>query len=829
QLERAGNFSQTYAPSGAVRPIYDPWTTVVEQANNRATRQPFAGNIIPPSRIDPTSARFLQDIWEPNNPGDDPTRVNNYKNTFPRVYEYYNFSDRVDWHINDNWKIFGRFSRLHTNVLSPNPSGSRAGSTGGSERNSLTAAGDAVWSINATTVFNIRGSYNKPVDRFIDPVAEVENYDEFWPGNNWYDEYAKTLPAIYYPGLIVGNSNLGRASWWYSAPDFWNLQSKISMQMGRHYIKAGGEFRRYRGNSGFFQPTEFRFSPAMTADTFIQPDTRQRGDAWASMLLGAMENNTRIRTSPLYGIHNNFYGAYIQDDFKINQKWTLNFGLRYEFDSDIVDNENRLTRTLDLDSPIPEFQGAGAPQLPAEVRQIRGTPPEWNGEWIFTDEDHRGGYHSPRLTLLPRVGLAYRVNDTTSLRFGYARYAIPPSVNNEGGLNLNDTVPYPGYENESFPLPSLEGIPQARFNDPFPSGVNPLNPVPAKSYGRYTNLGTTANSPLFFQDLKNAYNDRFNFSYQTQIPGQIVVDATYFLSIGSNHYMQYNINQTDPRYSYEYKAALSQRVPNPFFNALTPDKFPGALRNQEQVTVGSLLRPYPHYGDITLWHYPGVHRRYQALQLKAQRPFVNGFNFLIGYNYHRAGNDEFYDEQDRFDGNLTFLDSSDRRHKFNATGIVELPFGRGKRFFGGMNRVLDAVAGGWSVSGIYQYISGQYLRFSGMQFGGGDPTVENPSRNQWFDTSKFSQLQPFTRRSNPLQFSGLTGPRISTIDATMSKNFKLTERIAFELRIEAYNLANVMVQGDPTMNVLDSRFGRITTQRGAYFGRQIQYNGRIRW
>lgn len=832
ELERGGNFSQTFAPGGAVRTIYDPWTTQFNAslpAGQQVTRSPFPGNIIPSSRLDPVSARFLQDIWKPNNPGDDITRVNNYKNTFPRIYQYYNWSDRVDWNVNDAWKVFGRFSRLHTNVLSPNPSGTRAGATGGSERNSLTAAGDAVWTINPSTVFNVRGSYNKPVDRFIDPVAQVKDYNEFWPGNNWYEEYAKTLPAIYYPGIQVGGSSFGRPSWWYSAPDFWNLQSKVSMQMGRHYVKVGGEYRHYRGNSGFFQPVQFRFNPGLTADTFINPNTRERGDAWATMLLGALEGDSRIRTEPLYGISNNFYGAYVQDDFKINQKWTLNIGLRYEFDSDIVDKDNRLTRGLNLNSPIPEFQGANAPRLPAEVLAIRGSAPQWNGEWIFTDSKNRSGYHSPRFTLLPRVGIAYRLNDRTSLRFGYARYVIPPSVNIEGGLNLNDTVPYPGYENESFPLPALQGVPQARFGDPFPRGSNPLNPVPGQKFGRYTNLGSTANQPLIFQDLRNAYNDRFNFSYQTQMFSQIVVDVTYFMSLSSNHYTTRNINAIDLRYGYQHKAVVSQSVDNPFFNILTLDKFPGALRNQRQVSINTLLRPYPQYGDLTMWHWPGVSRRYQSLQLKAQRPFVNGFNFLVGYNYHRNRNDEFYDGVDAFDNRFTMFESADRRHKLNISGIYELPIGRGRKLVGNISRAVDLALGGWSVSGIYQYISGAYLRFGGLDFKGTNPKLDDPTRNRWFDTSQFALLPAFTRRANPLQFDGLTGPRISTIDATMSKNVKLSERLTMEFRMEAYNLANVMVQSDPNLSVTSSLFGRVTGQRGAYFGRQLQYNARIRW
>ena len=194
-----------------------------------------------------------------------------------------------------------------------------------------------------------------------------------------------------------------------------------------------------------------------------------------------------------------------------------------------------------------------------------------------------------------------------------------------------------------------------------------------------------------------------------------------------------------------------------------------------------------------------------------------------------AKNDEYYDGVDSIDNRFTMLESPDRRHKLNVTGIYELPFGRGHKFAGNMNKVADLIAGGWAVSGIYQYISGAYLRFGGLQFNGGDPKLDSPTRNQWFDTSKFSLLPAFTRRANPLQFDGLTGPRISTIDATMSKNIKLNERVSMEFRMEAYNLANVMVQGDPNLSVTSSLFGRINGQRGAYFGRQIQYNARIRF
>jgi hypothetical protein len=164
-LERTGDFSRSLSFNNgqtALKPIYDPWTTEVSGSN--VTRMPFAGNIIPRSRMDPTALRFLQDIWAPNNPGDDPTGVNNFRLTFPRVYEYYNWTDRVDWNLSEKWQIFGRVSRFHTDVRSPNPAGTPAGSTGGSERNSLTVSGDVVWTVNPTTAINLRGSYGNRSD-----------------------------------------------------------------------------------------------------------------------------------------------------------------------------------------------------------------------------------------------------------------------------------------------------------------------------------------------------------------------------------------------------------------------------------------------------------------------------------------------------------------------------------------------------------------------------------------------------------------------------------------------------------------------------------------
>jgi len=692
----------------------------------------------------------------------------------------------------------------------------------------LTIAGDAVWTLSANTVLDFRGSYNKPVDRFIDPIAQVPSMAQFWPQNpTWFDSYAKSLPVLYYPGLQLGG-NFGRGSYWFSAPDFWNFQSKAAKTVGRHYIKVGGEFRSFRGNNSLPAPIQFFFPADNTGSTYVNPNNRLSGHEWATFLLGAMGGNSRARNTPMLLGRNHFYGFYFQDDLKISPNLTLNLGIRWEYDTPLRDRDDRLSRYLDLTNPIPEFQGANAPQLPAAVMSIRGAAPVYNGAWIHTDASHPAAHNSPKNTFLPRFGIAYRISDRSSLRFGYARYAISPSVDFEGGINLNDVIPYPGYGQDTNVLPVLQGIPSARFADPFPNNQNPLTPPVEKRLGRYTELGSNVASVVWNQNLNTSFNDRFNFSYQRQIWSQIVVDATYFMSFGFNQRYLRQLNNVDPRYAYQYRNATQTQVDNPFYQILTPDKFPGGLRNVPRLSVNDLLRPFPHYNAVTQWDAEGVHRRYHALQLKAQRPFTGGFNFLIGYNYSRARNDEFFDGVDTFLNSLTLQDSPNPRHKFNIGGIYELPFGSGRKYASGMHPVLNHIVGGWAVSGILQAISGEYLRLPAAVVSG-DPAIDQRTRDRWFDTSKVARNPDFTRRANPLQLPGFTGPGIFSLDMTLGKEFRISERFAWELKMESYNLLNTFNGANPQLNPDSTLVGRVTAQRPTYYGRQFQYTARIRW
>jgi hypothetical protein len=173
-------------------------------------------------------------------------------------------------------------------------------------------------------------------------------------------------------------------------------------------------------------------------------------------------------------------------------------------------------------------------------------------------------------------------------------------------------------------------------------------------------------------------------------------------------------------------------------------------------------------------------------------------------------------------------DSNNPRHKLSAAFIYELPFGKGRRLMNSAHRVVDTALGGWAISGILEHISGEFLRFPAMLVNG-DPRIDDPTRDRMFNTAVFTRQPAFTRRTNPLQFDGVHGPFYRNLDLTLAKVHQITERVGVEIRLEAYNFTNSFMGGNPNLSVDSSLFGRITSQRPAYYGRQIQYGARIRW
>ncbi len=837
EAERNGDFSQAKTPDGQMRVIYDPFTTVFDPATSTVTRTPFPGNIIPANRMDPVGKKLLSDLWLPNNAGDDLTGVNNFKKVYAWWLHYWNISDRVDYNVNDKWRIFGRFSKFQTRLDNPNWGGTIAvPSDNGGIMDALNASMDVLYMHSPRTTFNIRMGATYDEDDYASAWASVSPtvWAGFWP-NNWYQNVLNPSQGIYYPRFQLystgyPNTYTGVGNWWLVHGRSFNPTVNVTHDRGTHHMKAGWQLRysydQDNANSG---PGYLNINSIDTGKSFLGYNATQSGDLSASALLGVV-NGGNASINPNLDMHQQQWAFYFQDDIKLNRNITLNLGLRWERETAPLEETRMLVKTLDLANPIPELQNI---VMPPEVTAIAKVPYKFNGAMIYTDNSNPRMYDAPWKNFLPRAGIAIRINDKTSLRLGYARYALQwVTIHPEtGGLPTN------GFSQSTSTLGPLQGVPRALLSDPYPtSGSNPNSVVlPAgNSRGRYQDLG---NSISFWDGnvMKTPINDRFNFTVQRQSPLRFFTEATFFMMFGHNvqdpsmwggHY-DYNLNQMDPNLAYQYKGAVDQAVANPFYNLLPPDKMNGSLATQATVPVSQLLRPYPQYGDLNLYGWPGTSDHYYALQMKAERPLANGLFFMAAYNYSRETHGQWFNDIATYNNQITMMDRRRPRHNLRFAGTWELPIGKGRQYANNINPILDAIIGGWATSHIFMWRNGDMIDFQYIPAQvTGDPTQGVPA-GYYFNPSVFQTLPAYTSRTNPWYYNGLRGPMFWQLDSTLVKYFRITERVRFELRMEFYNMPNVFMPSDPDTTVGSGTMGRSTWVAGGNYGREIQYTGRI--
>jgi hypothetical protein len=839
-LERQGDFSQSALSNGAVRNIFDPLTST----GTSGTRTQFAGNRIPAARIDPVSLKLLAELPLPNLPGSQDNyqgfRVNNTK--------YWNFSERVDWNYSERWKTFFRYGQFKAKLLESNPDPGLLLPVNGSNRYGLSAAADSVYTISPKMVLNVRANYHQLTDEYAAETAEIgrEGIQNLF-GTDFGSLY--TFDQYFYPAIDVGTSNRigrpGREFWQH--PQGFGGSARLNVYEGDHSLKFGGELRVDKGKGARFEPLNFNFRQQLTANANTSPNLNTSGSAWATFLLGYIDNNSFASRVPIQEVVSKGYAAYFQDDWKFSQRLTLNLGLRWEYEPGPVDAQNRISQRLDLTQPIPEMT-ATPPAIPSTVTNLLASKGErqlFNGAWIFASEDNRGAWHRDKLSLLPRLGGAFRIDDKSVFRFGYARYMEPSSrIRDPLGDFVNQ---YAGYSTTTTAATTINnGIPQVRISNPFPANLTPLQQPIGQSLGRYTNLGNSigaagnATNGLDQYDQLPQVNDRFNFSYQRGVWGHFVLDIDYFYNRGKNLPYAVDLNMVDPAFSYEIpRSTFNQTVANPFFNYLTPDKFPGTLRSQATISVGALLRPYPQYGVINQTSNSGRKEHLHSLTLQAQRPFAKGLSVLVAYAYQREQTQEFFDDFATFARQFEWRDTDTPRHRLTNAISWELPVGRGRWLLKDAPKAVDLVLGGWQYTTTTRIYSGRPLFFNQNLIVDGSPKISNPQKGPsglWFDITKFHQLPTSTlatdpvnlhRRDNPWTFPGVVGPTTWQTDMTMSKSFHLTERFRLEARVESYNAFNRINWDNPTVDFTSANFGKVTRKLVAYNGREMQYGLRL--
>jgi hypothetical protein len=260
---------------------------------------------------------------------------------------------------------------------------------------------------------------------------------------------------------------------------------------------------------------------------------------------------------------------------------------------------------------------------------------------------------------------------------------------------------------------------------------------------------------------------------------------------------------------------------------------PGPYYNEPTIPLSDLLVKYPLYGPLYQIGTRGAQEFYQSLELTAQKRFSHGYNFLFGYTYIRERSQLEMTDLQVFQNDLAWQDSNQPHHRITGATSYELPFGQGKAFLSSLPRFADAIMGGWSLNAQITFTSGDYPRFTNGNgqieslVVTGNPCLSNLTPQAWFNKSAFSLPNGYAIQTNPIQFSCLTGPSFFDIDASLLKNFHLTERIQAQLKMTAYNATNKLNRGDPDTNFSDGNFGQALYQGspGGTFGAQTAVYG----
>jgi hypothetical protein len=843
--EKSGDFSQAKNADGTPQVIYNPYSTAAD-----GSRTPLPGNKIPASMMNPIAVAYSSMLWEPNSAGVGPQHSNNYNLNLPVNYPYRNYSDRVDYNISDKLQINGRVGFIRTAAATSNPTGSPIFENDrGSQRDATQYTGNLTYAISPSTVLTARGDYHEFVDasNFVQQ-AGAPTFSSLWPNQTFYDAiYADSGIPKLVPRMSVVNNQGGQDvqmgaqnGWWHQTPDAYDYSVALSHQHGKHYLKGGGQYRLSQVKSALMgENPGFGFDAGPTAYTDNNPyngPTNISGNAYATFLLGAIApvqvgnqncwacGSTSMPITIVPTTQDRYFAGFINDDWKISSRLTLNLGVRYEHSSAFYDDLQRLTAPLNLNTPNQVIQGV---KMPDSVAAIYTGGWSLNGAYQFESKKN-AIWDSGWGSLSPRVGFAYKINNKTSLRAAYARYYTPWEDGQSYGM---EGPVYYGYSVASGAPPLVGGVPQMTLAAPFPASY-PLTQATGKSLGVNTGLGDGVSFANGNRELQ--HSDRINVGVQTELPAGIIADVTYFFNhtnqfcggnfYGGGCYTNANLDQMDPRLQYQYGASgiLNTPVANPFFGL----NMPGPLASESQVSIGSLMVKYPQYLGITEYDgTSGATMHYNSLQLRFQKRFNSGYSFLAGYNYHITTQQVYYDSLAQYLNHFTAEDSGLPRDRLTISGTWDLPFGRGRQYLSNANRLLDALVGGWHFTGLATYQSGAPIKFTGVVVNS-DPGKDVPS-GYYFNPKSISTLPATQEETNPWFYSGVNGPSFFNIDSSLVKDISITERTKFSLRMDAYNTLNNLNRGAVVVSPSNAYNGTTSGILNNTFGRQLQLGLRL--
>jgi hypothetical protein len=807
-----GDFSQARLADGRTVTIYDPATTTANPAGG-FIRTAFPGNVIPASRIDPVARNVSRLFPAPTAPGL-PLGAVNYTRTDGNRVPKDSYSFRGDHHLTASNRIFARYSYDDTPYI-------RAPVYGQQFRNIAPTAGPQVFTrwnavMEDTHVFSptLLGVFRYSATRLINyrrPYSD--NFDIESLGLPPYLRSGMvdpvSLPAIQItgysvtgsvPNIVVGGV-IGATDLINFGHTLQSVQGNLTKNLTKHTFKFGGEFRAVQFNNQQTgdTATNFNFTPVWTQGPNPTTSSAVAGLGLATFLLGIPAGG--VNPAPALAMTTRYHALYIQDAWRVTPKLTINWGLRWDYETPRTDRFNQLTN-FDYNATSP---------LQAPGLTLRG-----GLTFVGVNGMPRYNANPDRNNFAPRLGIAYKLTPNTVIRMGGGLfYASFWGVGGSAG-------PFgaSGFQAATTIVTSLDGVtPVVKWSDPYPNGFN-------RPSGSRLGLATLLGQGVQFYDRGNVlpYSSQWSLNIQRQLPGNLLFEIGYAGSRGVSFPENRQLNQL-PTEFLSQGDALRQQVTNPFFGQIAV----GTLA-QRTVARAQLLRPYPHFDGVASQSAGWASSRFHALETKVEKRYASGLSVLASYTFSKLldyGAGPFAGESlgaSAFQ-NWTNLAAEwststlDQTHRYIMNAVYEFPFFR--QTHGAANKLL----GGWQVGGIWMGFSGGPLGVTSAvnntfsQGGGQRPNwsgvnacVSDPTPQRWLNGAVFSVPAAYAFGNAPRTFNGCRSDITSQVDLSLTKNTRFLERFNLQFRVETFNLTNTPRFAPPNQNFGNPQFGVVNAQ-----------------
>ncbi|MGH9666991.1 MAG: TonB-dependent receptor domain-containing protein, partial [Bryobacteraceae bacterium] len=474
----------------------------------------------------------------------------------------------------------------------------------------------------------------------------------------------------------------------------------------------------------------FNFTPAWTQGPNPAASSGTAGLGVATFLLGIPTGTAQ--PVPAIALTGKYYALFVQDSYKITPRFTLNYGLRWEYSSPRTDRFNELTN----------FDYGAVPPVSAAGLNLHGAL-----SFVGVNGQSRFQSNPDRNNLAPRLGFAYRLKDKTVIRGGGGIFYADNWGVGTGSAAFGSS----GFIANTSIVTSLDGVtPIVSMSNPYPNGL--VQPT-GSTLGPATLLGQSVD----FYDRGNVtpYSASWNFTIQRQLPENILLEVGYAGSRGLKFVQALTLNQL-PDSMLSLGNALRTQVANPFYGQIS-----SGILSSKTVSNAQLLRPYPQYDSVTSDLADIANSTYHALEVKVEKRYAHGLTIMGSYTYSKnidLGIGAFSGDgvsagaiQDYNNLRNEYAPSAlDQTHRLVANAVYELPFLKGQHGFAGR------VFGGWQIGAIVSLFSGSPLGITQStnttfaQGGGQRPNwtgvnakLDNPTVDQWFDTSQFTLAAPY--------------------------------------------------------------------------------------